>query len=109
IAFYAGRPTLRYGDLPPQGLRSVIDWLHANGYRPYVVLEEWEEREYRKHFAPGRDSVSRLEIPVLAETTPDIPVRLYDPFGSVNTTVRRAVIPIAEAPKCGRPAATWIR
>jgi hypothetical protein len=79
LAFYTGSLTLRYDFLPRHRLQSVLDWLQSNGYRPYVVLEVWEEPLYRAHFA-GVDKVSRLEMAPIVETAPGIKVRVYDPI-----------------------------
>jgi hypothetical protein len=109
LAFYTARLTLRYDLLPPDRLGSVLDWLHANGYRPYVVLEAWEEPRYRAHFS-GVDKVSRLEISPIVETSPGITVRVYDgldPLDSSTLTVPPRVLDVNLAPECQPPAPRW--
>jgi len=109
LAFYTGRITIRYDRLPGQRLRSVIDWLSAKGYRPYLVLEEWEEEKYRRYFSSGQDALSRLDVPVLAETTPGIPVRIYDPLGPPGATIPPIPIPVVPTRACAEPRGYWGR
>ena len=44
----------------------TIEWLLARGYRPYILLEDWEELHYRARMGTG-NVVARLDIRVLAE------------------------------------------
>jgi hypothetical protein len=108
LAFYAGRLTLRYDRLPGQRLQSVLDWLTLKGYRPYIVLEDWEERNYRQTFSAGGDALSRLELPVLAETTPGIKVRIYDALAESNRALPPIVIQVIPPRSCPEPrGASW--
>lgn len=110
IAFYAGRQTIRRDYLPKQRLRSIVDWLQANGRPPYIVLEDWEEAEYRRDFAGGEDAVSRLEIRIVAETvSPHVKVRLYDPLAPAAPDVLPVVIPVPPAGECAEAGGHWRR
>jgi hypothetical protein len=108
IAFYTGRQTLRRDYLPRQRLRDVAEWLQANGRRPYIVLEDWEEVEYRRHFAEGQDALSRLDVRIVAETIPpQIRVRIYDPLAPAAPDVRPVPIPAPPARECATGRGAW--
>jgi hypothetical protein len=109
LAFYTGRLTLRYDVLPRHRLGSVLDWLHANGYRPYVVLEDWEEPRYRAHFT-GADHASRLELSPIVETSPGIRVRVYDALDPVDPsalTLAPRLLDVNLTPECQPPSPRW--
>jgi hypothetical protein len=86
LRYYAHRITLRYDLLSADKLDSALEELRAKGYRPYIVLDDWEEREFRKRFALKNDA-GRLDWnPILTvKTNPE--VRIYD-AGSDTTTSR---------------------
>ena len=78
IVFYAGTPTLRYDWFEAARMPHALGWLRDKGYRPYLVLENWEEEEFRGRF--GRDTaLGRLQLRVLAEYRGGVDVRIYDP------------------------------
>jgi hypothetical protein len=54
VWLYSGRPTLRWDYIEPERLDSAIDAVRARGYAPYILLEHWEEGEFRARF--GRAS-----------------------------------------------------
>ncbi|WP_410968616.1 hypothetical protein, partial [Salmonella sp. SAL4443] len=77
--YYSDRLTVRYDFIPPEALDVVIRDLQALGYRPYILLEEWEERGFRARFA--RDSgVGRLDWPATVVLDHSTRVRIYDPI-----------------------------
>ena len=51
LRYYAQRETLRFDWLEPDRLEPLLDRLERHGYRPYFVLEEWEEPLFRHRFA----------------------------------------------------------
>ncbi len=108
MAFYSGRRTLRYDFLPPQRLPSVIDWLTANGFRPFIVLDEWEEPEFRRRFG-NQDAISRLDVAVIAETTWAIAVRVYDPLAPPVSGPPQVRIHEPSARECAEPHGVWGR
>jgi hypothetical protein len=79
IRLYSGRPSVRFDYFAPPRLASAIAWLRDNGYRPYILLENWEEKDFRRRFA-GQGPIGELRIPVIAELRDTISVRLYDPL-----------------------------
>jgi hypothetical protein len=109
IAFYSGRTTIRYDLLPHQRIRSIVDWLSANGHRPYLVLEDWEEEKYKRRFAPGEDALSLLRIPVIAQTTFSITVRIFDPLGPPEAEAHPDLIQPTSARSCPGPRGFWGR
>jgi hypothetical protein len=110
IAFYSGRQTIRRDYLPRQRLRSIVDWLQANGYSPYIVLEDWEEAEFRRYFTDGQDSLSRLEVRVVAETMkPHVRVRIYDPQVPGDPNVLPLMLPVTHTGTCPDGRGQWAR
>ncbi len=51
VRMYGHRPTVRWDDLPREGLDGAVDRLRAAGYAPYLLLEDWEEPEFHEKFA----------------------------------------------------------
>ena len=88
IRYYSGRLTIRYDAFSPGRLPLTIEWLLARGYRPYILLEDWEELQYRARMGTG-NVVARLDIRVLAEMTAPVKIRLYDPVPSGGMIRRR--------------------
>lgn len=108
VRYYSGRLTLRYDLLSPTRLPFVIDWFRARGYRPYILLDDSEEEDYRRHF--GNDSsIARLEIRVLAEMTNPVRVRLYDPEPYVGAHPPPDPIVLRASKGCVAPAGAWAR
>ena len=76
VRYYANRITLRYDFLAPDGLDAALRELREKGYRSYIVLEDWEEVDFRKRFGAA-SRVGRLDWRPLLTS----PVRIYDPEG----------------------------
>lgn len=77
IRYYSGRRTLRYDWVQPNWLDDIVVSLERKGYRPYLVLEGWEESRLRDRF--GASSViGKLDWRPAAEFSP-YAIRLYDP------------------------------
>jgi hypothetical protein len=108
VAFYTGRLTLRYDRLPGHRLSTVIEWLQRNGYRPYIVLEDWEEPHYRQHFTEA-DRISRLDIAPIVETVPGIRVRVYDAIDPRPSGVRPSLLDVNRVSECQPPAPGWTK
>ena len=106
IRYYAGRPTIRYDLFTPARLPTVVATLPDYGYRPYLVLEDWEEQEYRARM--GSDSpIARLEMRVLAEMTAPVKVRIYDPQPAAAGAPPPDPIPIRPTRACVGPGGAW--
>ncbi|HKY22549.1 MAG TPA: hypothetical protein VJM31_15155, partial [Vicinamibacterales bacterium] len=80
VRYYAHRVTLRYDLMAAAGLDSAISDLTALGHHPFLVVDDWEEAEFRARFAPY-SRAGRLDWKPLA-TIPSSPeVRIYDLAG----------------------------
>jgi hypothetical protein len=75
--YYTGHMTLRYDLLRPDSLDETIETLLARGYRPYILLDLWEEEVFRQRFQDV-SRLGRLDWPPLVEIRHPGPVRLYD-------------------------------
>ena len=68
--------TLTWRELRPPDLRRALDFLRAQGYRPYLLLETWEQPEYVQRFE-RTVSLGGLGWPPIVDI--DHEVRIYDP------------------------------
>jgi len=75
IRYYASRTTIRFDSVPPDHLDSALAELRRLGYRPYLVVEDWEEDGFRRQFA-GREVLASLTNGPAAEL-PLGNVRIY--------------------------------
>jgi hypothetical protein len=105
LRFYAGRPTIRYEWFEAPRLPAAVRWLTDRGYRPYIVLENWEERWFRRRFA-GAGSIGTLDVAIAGELQGPVVVRVYDPL------LRReeAPPPFRITPRhrtCAAPSRQW--
>ena len=82
VRFYANRITLRYDWLPANLLDAAVDDLVARGYQPFVVVDDWEETEFRNRFGP-HSRFGQLDWAPLMRVTGSPEVRIYD-LGAAN-------------------------
>ena len=75
IRFYSGRSAAGWQDIDPGRLEEAMAFLRRHGRKPYLVLEDWEEPQFRERF--GKDRLGALDWPALAEI--GTRVRIYDP------------------------------
>ncbi len=81
IRYYAGRTIIRYELLDPAWLDRAVEWLAAQGRRPYFLLEEYEVPEFEKRFVAA-NSHGRLTLaPIVEYRAPGVPgaIYLFDP------------------------------
>ena len=76
IRFYSGRLTLFWRELPADSLDRAIEFLRSEGYRPYLLLEQWEQPEFVRRFG-GTTRAGELSWPPIADINHE--VRIYDP------------------------------
>ena len=77
IRYHGGRPTLAWDAIPPDALDGLLARLRADGYAPYIALEELEEVRFRARFAGQR--LGGLDWPPLVDLHGLVRVRIYDP------------------------------
>ena len=53
VRYYANRITLRYDWLQDGALDAALRDLAAKGRRAYLVVDDWEEKEFRARFSPA--------------------------------------------------------
>jgi hypothetical protein len=53
VRYYANRTTLRYDWIEDGALDGVLRDLAARGRRAYLVVDDWEEKEFRSRFSAG--------------------------------------------------------
>ena len=51
VRMYGERATVRWDWLPGDRLDDALALLSGHGYEPYILLEEWEEPQFRDRFA----------------------------------------------------------
>ncbi|HEV3215855.1 MAG TPA: glycosyltransferase family 39 protein [Vicinamibacterales bacterium] len=78
VRHYSGRMTLRWDELPPEWLDPALAFLRANGYVSYLVLEPWEEAQFRTRFQ-GHSDWAALDWPPMAKSEGPDGTRIYDP------------------------------
>ena len=108
VRYYSGRLTVRYDLLSPSRLPFVIDWFRARGFRPYILLDDSEEQDYRRRFG-DESPIARLEIRVFAEMTAPVRVRLYDPEPYTGVPPPPDPIGLRRSRACVAPAGPWAR
>jgi hypothetical protein len=77
LRYYASRLTVRYDALAPDALDAAVRDLQAAGYRPFIVLEDWELASFRERFA-GRSRLAPLDWSPIVRLWPSPAVFLYD-------------------------------
>jgi hypothetical protein len=72
--FYSGRQTMRWDMLRPEQLDPLVADLRQHGYAPYILLDDFEEQLFSKHFT-GASRLGPLDWPPLLSLPR---VRLFD-------------------------------
>jgi 4-amino-4-deoxy-L-arabinose transferase-like glycosyltransferase len=91
IRYYSGRLTLRYDWILRQRLEWLVGELRRLGYRPYIVLDEWEVPRFRAKFR-DHTPLGALDWPPLAQHASGS--RIYDPADRA-AAIRGASFPTA--------------
>jgi hypothetical protein len=76
IRYYSGRITVRYDVMRQTDLDLVVEELRRLGYSPYLVLDDWEEPQFRQRFE-GQSALAGLDWMPVARLASDH-VRIYD-------------------------------
>ncbi len=77
--FYSGRITVRYDIIEPSDLATVVSQLRQLGYVPYLLLDDWEEPQFRARFG-GHTPLGRLDWSLIASLYHNS-VHIYDTAG----------------------------
>ena len=78
LRYYAQRDTLRFDWLDADRLEPLLDRLEKRGYRPYILLEDWEEPLFRDRFA-ATSPLGKLDWPPVARLERPTVVSIWDP------------------------------
>lgn len=68
--------TVRWDLIPDDRLDATVALLESKGYRPYILLEDWEAPLFRQHFAQA-NALGRLDWPPALEYQGAGRVRVY--------------------------------
>jgi hypothetical protein len=89
LRYYSHLPTLRYDLMDPDRLDDVVAHFQARGRNVFIVVDEWEEREFRGRFARA-SALGRLDWAPFAmapgRMPGAMPVAIYDPRDRSSTT-----------------------
>jgi hypothetical protein len=88
VRFYSGRFTLFWRELAEEDLDRALEFLRTSGYRPYLLIEPWEQADFVKRFG-AKSRLGGLSWPPIADINHQ--VRIYDPDDYLRY---RAGIPI---------------
>jgi hypothetical protein len=77
VRYYANRTTLRYDWLEEGALDGALRDLAAKGRRAYLVVDDWEEKEFRDRFSPA-NRAGRLDWAPIARVPGSPEVRIFD-------------------------------
>jgi hypothetical protein len=76
VRYYANRITLRYDWLPADELDAAVHELTTKGYSPYLVVDDWEQKEFQARFAPA-NRLGRLDWAPIARVSGSPEVRIF--------------------------------
>ena len=85
--------TVDWGSLDPAWLDRAVEFVRAEGYDPYVLVERWEEPSFRARFGSG--VAGRLDWPPVFDMWARVRIfrvadrSLYFAGGSVDTEYAR--------------------
>jgi hypothetical protein len=77
VRYYANRITLRYDWLKDDALDPALRDLAAKGRRAYLVVDDWEEKEFRARFAPA-NRAGRLDWAPIARVSGSPEVHIFE-------------------------------
>ena len=77
VRYYANRITVRYDWLKDDQLDTAVRDMLAAGFRPFIVVDDWEADEFRRRFS-GYSRLGTLEWPPVAQVPGQPEVRIYE-------------------------------
>jgi hypothetical protein len=78
VRYYSGRTTLRWDWLPAEWLERSLAFLRSNGYRPLLLIEDWERSQYMERFAT-QTKIGSLDWPPIATYHGNVRADIFDP------------------------------
>jgi hypothetical protein len=101
LRYFGGRMTLRWDLLQSDWLDRAVAWMAERGVRTYALLDDFEMKEMREHFA-GETLVSTLDDPPVFR----FGNKLFYDFGRPRgVRVKTFEIPVVDLPRrCVSPA-----
>jgi hypothetical protein len=76
VRYYANRMTLRYDWVPADQLDSAIRDLRDQGHPAYLVVDDWEQKEFQSRFSAA-NRLGRLDWAPVARVTSNPEVRIF--------------------------------
>ena len=99
VRHYGNRLTVRF-DRVSTGLDEALASLERAGWRPFILLEDWEEPQFKRQFG-GSSAAGRLAWRPYARLSTPGGVNIYDPKQAHDTAAHElAVIPPPGACDC---------
>ncbi|HEY0285228.1 MAG TPA: STT3 domain-containing protein [Vicinamibacterales bacterium] len=78
VRYYSGRLTLRWDLLSAEWLEPSLTFLRTKGYRPFLLLEEWEQPQFAQRFS-ARTKLGALDWQPFARYSGEIRTDIFDP------------------------------
>lgn len=78
VRYYSGRTTLRWDWLPAEWLEPSLVFLKSKGYRPLLLIEEWERTQYIERFST-QSKLGSLDWPPIASYYGNVRADIFDP------------------------------
>jgi hypothetical protein len=97
LRYYTGRPSIRFDYINVDLHRAIAD-LERAGWKPYIVLEDWEETQFKEQFASASEE-GRLAWRPLARFRAR-GINIYDPEQMHNPPRESMDIPAPTAIDC---------
>jgi hypothetical protein len=78
VRYYSGRSTLRWDWLPAEWLEPSLVFMRSNGYRPLLLIEDWERPQYMERFST-QSKLGNLDWPPIASYHGNVRADIFDP------------------------------
>jgi hypothetical protein len=79
LRYYADRLTVRYDLIPPEWLSRGVEYVHDNGWAPYVAIESTETGDFARRFGQQGASLLKEAPPLVLD-----PMHLVTLFGPLK-------------------------
>ena len=94
---------MTWRELPPQELDRALAFLRAQGYRPYALLETWEQADYVSRFG-GQSPLGQASVAPVADINHEAKIYDFDDYARyrAGSPVRPDAYGIASGPPTSR-------